>query len=156
MVSFQRLKYLNKIKMISIKKHKNCIPGVVGFVSWLTVYFLICVLCVNCKLYKLQKNKRKKIVNKFIFFCHNIYKIFIVFFINSKCYIHNHVSHVKDDRWQHQKYKDNEFQESLKRSITKPSNLSENIVSAIRKKCITDDVGGIFENDGRGISLISK
>lgn len=43
----------------------------------------------------------------------------------------------------------NEFQESLKRSITKPSNLqvSENIVSAIRKKCISDDVGGIFEND---------
>lgn len=40
----------------------------------------------------------------------------------------------------------NEFQESLKRSITKPSNLSENIVS-IRKKCISDDVGGIFEND---------
>lgn len=39
--------------------------------------------------------------------------------------------------------------------MTKPSNLSENIVSAIRKKCISDDGGGIFENDGRGISLIS-
>lgn len=39
--------------------------------------------------------------------------------------------------------------------MTKPSNLSENIVSAIRKKCISDDGGGIFENDGSGISLIS-
>lgn len=48
------------------------------------------------------------------------------------------------------------FQESLKRSITKPSNPSENIVSAIRKKCISDDGGGIFENDGSGIFLISK